>query len=377
MPVAYRQRWGHRWPLIALVTLLAGSGCRGATEPASEDFGAAFDRMWSEFDVTYPYFEFKGIDWDAIRAAWRDEAAASPDLTTFLGVIRQVLAPLRDVHVVLESPNGARSPTYTSTAFVNWDRDAWLASIAGAGWVQAAPNLGSGRMDGVAYMAIGSWNSQQFMVAQVDQILEQFRNEPSLIIDVRPNGGGNDQLALAVAERFTTQPFVGAWVRYRSGPDHDDLGPLQPRNLTPRGAWQFSGQVIVLAGRGCASSNEHFISAMRELPNVTIVGDTTAGATANPAPFALTAGWKVWISRWMAYTADQKIIEWNGIPPDVVVPATAEDFAAGRDPVLEYALQALTTGGPAHQSSRPASAPAPRQRAAGTSRLRAQLRSSS
>jgi hypothetical protein len=48
------------------------------------------------------------------------------------------------------------------------------------------------------------------------------------------------------------------------------------------------------------------------------------------------------VSRWIEYTADNQVIEDNGIAPDVFVTATASDFASGRDPVLDWALNHLT-----------------------------------
>ena len=84
---------------------------------------------------------------------------------------------------------------------------------------------------------------------------------------------------------------------------------------------------------------ESFISAMGEIPTVTVIGDTTGGSTGNPEFFPLRDGWSYAVPRWMAYTADLRVIEWNGIPPDILVPVTREDFAAGRDPVLEFALE--------------------------------------
>ena len=111
-----------------------------------------------------------------------------------------------------------------------------------------------------------------------------------------------------------------------------------PRVLNPRGPWQYTGSVLLLIGQRCASSNESFIAAMRELPNVTLAGDRTAGATANPGTFALAGGWTYTVSRWVEYTADNQVIEDIGISPRVAVPASAGDFAQGRDPVLDWAL---------------------------------------
>jgi C-terminal processing protease CtpA/Prc len=77
---------------------------------------------------------------------------------------------------------------------------------------------------------------------------------------------------------------------------------------------------------------------MRELPNVTLVGDRTGGASGNPATFPLAAGWAYTVSRWIAYTADNQVIEDVGISPREFVPASSADFAEGRDPVLDWAL---------------------------------------
>jgi hypothetical protein len=38
-----------------------------------------------------------------------------------------------------------------------------------------------------------------------------------------------------------------------------------------------------------------------------------------------------------------QVIEDKGIAPAIAVPATVEDFQAGRDPVLDYALVKLPT----------------------------------
>ena len=98
--------------------------------------------------------------------------------------------------------------------------------------------------------------------------------------------------------------------------------------------------VLLLIGRGCVSSNETFIAAMRELPNVTLVGDRTAGASASPGTFPLAGGWTYTVSRWIAYTADNQVIEDVGISPRVFVTASPGDLIEGRDPVLDWALNA-------------------------------------
>ncbi|MEX0692564.1 MAG: S41 family peptidase [Gemmatimonadales bacterium] len=317
-------------PLVA--TLICGSRTLGP-----DDFSRGFDRFWETLDRTYPYFGVKGVDWDALRAEFRPQVAAVQDATELVALLAKLAAPLRDVHVFFTSPTGRHVPTYTPVAFVNWDLDVWRASLAGAGWTQVAPNLGYARIAGVPYILMAAWNRDQFTAAQVDGILERFRAAPGLILDVRPNGGGSDELALDVAGRFTASSVVVESYQFRDGRNHDDFGNPVLRTLRPRGPWTFAGRVVVLSGRGVYSSNETFIAAMRELPNVTIMGDTTGGATGNPGRHDLLEGWRFSTSRWLARTADGIVIEGQGIPPDVHVPATPEDRVARRDPVLDRA----------------------------------------
>ena len=43
---------------------------------------------------------------------------------------------------------------------------------------------------------------------------------------------------------------------------------------------------------------------MREFPNVTLAGDTTVGASGNPAFYDLGGGWQYSVSRWIETTAN-------------------------------------------------------------------------
>jgi C-terminal processing protease CtpA/Prc len=226
-------------------------------------------------------------------------------------------------------------------AFVNWDRAVWQQYIARAGWTQGQVDWGHGVLDGVPYIAIGGWNATSIRAADFDAAFERYRNSPALILDVRMNGGGMDSLAFEIAGRFIRSPINAGYVRYRNGPGHTDFGAPVQRTVSPRGPWQYSGTVLLLMGRRCASSNESFIMAMGQLPNVTLVGERTAGSTGNPTTFPLAGGWSYTVSRWIEYTTDNQIIEDNGISPDVLVTATAGDFASGRDPVLDFAVNRL------------------------------------
>lgn len=334
-----RQRSGHCLLLSILLPalLLVGCGDDAPTRSASGLYVDDFDRFWQRFDRGYSYFAYKGIDWNAAYETYRPRAEAVTSTQELVALLREMVAPLRDLHVYFRGPEGHHS-TYVSPYRHNFDGTV-LARYLGAGdWRRHGSFWGTAVFDDVPYLSISSWRAGSLEIGDFDAVLEDLRDAPALVFDVRANDGGSDGLAFRVAGRFTSQRVLAEYTHYRAGPEHTDFTPLTARYLSPRGTWQYEGRVALLVGRGCFSSNESFISAMREIATVTVLGDTTGGATGNPQIHDLRDGWTYSVPRWIAYTADERVIEWNGIPPDILVPATPEDFAAGRDRVLEYAL---------------------------------------
>lgn len=294
--------------------------------------------MWARYDRIYAEFDYKGVNWDSLRTVYRPSAVSASSEADLAAAVGSMLGSLRDVHAWLTDPSGHVVATYEPTAFVNWRQDVWLQYLPRLAWRQVRTNLGFGTIGAVPYVAVGQWNPSQISIGAIDSIVDLFRTAPGFIIDVRMNGGGDNSLAYAMAERFYDADRTAGYVQYRNGPRHSDLTPLTATTLSPRGPWQFSKPVLVLSGRGCFSSTEDFLSAMQVLPNVTIAGDTSGGGSGNPETDALGGGWTYTIPRWLAYTAGKQIVEWRGIAPAVHVGATAIDLAAGHDAVLDYAI---------------------------------------
>ncbi len=326
--------------LVALAALtLAASACGGdVSAPESEPLITSFDRMWLTVDREYSYFGYKGIDWVEVRRQYRPRAEAARSTEELIGIVREALATLRDVHVWVLSPGGGVVPTYQPVSRRNWS-PAMLATLRQrAGWEDASQVVGGGDVDGLPVIAISSFANGRFDVADFDRLLEGHRNAPALVLDVRMNGGGNDALAYRVAGRFTTVGRVGGYYQFRSGLRHDAFTTMTPRAVAPRGSWQFTRPVVLLTGRGAFSATEGFVSAMRGMPNVTVVGDTTGGGSGNPSVYPLREGYGVSVSRWIEYTAERQPIEWRGIAPDSVVSFGDAAVVAGDDETLAAAL---------------------------------------
>ena len=127
--------------------------------------------------------------------------------------------------------------------------------------------------DNIGYIRIRGWG--RFAPEEFDQLLEPLREKPSLILDVRDNGGGSDALADKVVARFLTQPVLAS-VSFQRRPG-TNLYEKIVFTVAPRGPWRYAGRVAVLTNAGCASACEHFVSGMFEA-GALLVGTPTTGA---------------------------------------------------------------------------------------------------
>ena len=337
--VVWRIADRSRHCLVAAALVVAAACGGNSSQPtaptgtAPTDVVAQFEELWTTFDRNYSYFDHKHIDWNALKAEFAPRVAGATQ-TQLVTLVQEMLGRLHDQHVVLT--NGSTTlRTYVPNYSFNWDDSVWQQYLARVN-AQVRGAAISAAFNGVPYIAVQSWNPSRVSVSDLDAFLDAFRDRPVLILDVRMNPGGNDQPAFDFAGRFATSTTTSGFVQFRNGPGHSDFTPRQARTFSPRGSFQFTRPVLLLIGRFCASSNESFIAAMQQLPQVTLIGDTTGGTTANAQTFMLGGGWSYTVSRWIEYTANGQVIEDQGIAPSIAV--SAADFQSGRDPVLDYAI---------------------------------------
>lgn len=89
------------------------------------------------------------------------------------------------------------------------------------------------------------------------------------------------------------------------------------------------------------SSNEAFIAMMDQIPQVTLMGANTRGASGNPTVLELEHGITLSLPRWITYLADQQPLEPNGITPDVVFKPDEDAFSGTNDDLLQAAMARL------------------------------------
>jgi C-terminal processing protease CtpA/Prc len=189
--------------------------------------------------------------------------------------------------------------------------------------------------DRVGYIRIRGWGG--FSSAEFDKLLDPLRDKPCLIVDVRDNGGGADDLAETVIGRFITRKVVASISFQRQA--GTDTYEKFINVVEPRGPWCYPGKVAVLTNEGCASACEHFVSGMFEA-GALLVGTPTIGACGWSKEIDLPVGVTLRCS--LTFPLHGKMPSpLHGIEPHHLVTPTIEDIRAGRDTVLEEAMALL------------------------------------
>lgn len=171
--------------------------------------------------------------------------------------------------------------------------------------------------------------------------LKAHKAAPGVIVDLRQNPGGEAlALARALGEFFPHSVSMGRFVRRN--------GMNEPLRASPGlvGA-RYAGPVVVLVSESSGSSSEIFAYAIQQQKRGVVLGTKTSGAVLGAETGSLPGGGELQISVRNYLAADGKRLEGVGVVPDVEVPTRIEDIRAGRDPVLEAALERLAAA-PAH-----------------------------
>ncbi len=344
---------------------------------------ANFEALWRMFDRNYGSFIPKRIDWDLLYRVYRPKVTSRTSDRDLFEVMSRLLEHLNDNHVKVQS---RRPPRFFRSGILgNLNRDARgrpipigynipdfsldlvkvkylrsrfeerlpgtkLAAYFGGDF----PLYTFGRLKrDVGYFHIRNFDEVERTAAVVDELVTEFRKARGLIVDIRGNGGGWDPVAKAIADRFADTRRLYMVTRTRNGPRHDDFTPPRYWYTEPKGPHPFTRPVILLTHRWSISAADCFALAMRELPHVTNLGEFTSGAYSDEYWDTLPNGWMVSIPNKLYLDAAGRSWEGIGTPPDVRLVNTREDIAAGRDRVLEAALELLMAGPPRRREAKP------------------------
>ena len=309
-----------------------------------------FNSMWTTVDENYSFFDLKGIDWDAVYAANRPRVENGMRRDSLFNVLADMLFVLRDGHVNLQAGfDLARNWDWYLDFPQNFDYTVIERNYLGDDYEITGP-FKHRAIDSIGYIYYESFEDD-FSESIVDYLVTLYASRinsnddtlifKGLIIDVRDNGGGSIGNVNTLASRFTDERrHVQNWL-YKDGPGHNDFTDPVKKYIDPEGEFQYIGApVVVLTNRSCYSATNFFVQIMKNFPNVVVMGDNTGGGGGLPINRELPNGWTYRFSSTVTTTVAGENIE-NGVAPDIRVDITEEDQQAGRDTILEAALELI------------------------------------
>jgi C-terminal processing protease CtpA/Prc len=103
----------------------------------------------------------------------------------------------------------------------------------------------------------------------------------------------------------------------------------------------YKGKVVILVNEITQSQAEYTTMALRQAPQATVIGSTTAGADGNVSPMILPGNLRTMISGIGVFYPDGRETQRVGIVPDVEVRPTIHGIREGRDEALEKAIELI------------------------------------
>jgi hypothetical protein len=297
----------------------------------------ALDELMKLLPGTYSYYDLRVRSWDKLLHTNESAILAAKTTRGWARRVAKMLAPTEDIHMHLEVGGhffGVGSRSVDSLFHSKLLSNYFPTQSAGDG-------LQGRTQDGIGYLMIPNWTDAHGIDA-IESALANLRDCKAMIVDVRPNAGGDELLARRVAAWFVDGFKVYGKHRFRVRAGKDGFDPVVDRAIEGNkdADRRISVPIVVLTSRYVMSSNESFVLMMKQAKDCTVVGQKTFGSSGNPRPHPLSNGVTIFVPSWQDMRLDGTCFEGEGLAPDVEVKAETKDFEV-KDPILEKALANL------------------------------------
>lgn len=339
--------------ILFIIILFTFTACEKTLLPEAEENTILnnFDYFWQDYSDHYANFRVKNVDWQAQYDLYRPQLDENSSEADLYRVIAEMMDGLNDGHVSIFTGDASfpffeSGPAFKLSQqgledFINIEVVKSYLEVEIAA-IQDDEIIHGLLSDNIGYIYIGTmYDNLAFWEEVMDGIMKDLEATKAIIIDLRNNGGGEDEAGRLIASYFTDAEAPYMKVRYKNGPNPNDFEAVRVWSIAPSKGTPYTNPIVMLTDRYTISAGETFGLALKTLPQIIHVGDTTNAAFSDTIERELPNRWQYRIP--VSEVTDQNDVSWEGIGliPDVVIRNDVTELQNGIDRMLEQAIEVL------------------------------------
>lgn len=299
-----------------------------------------FEALWTTIDQHYCFFDEKGVDWQEVHDRYAPLITDRMSSQQLFRVCSDMINELHDGHTNLSAPFATSYyRKWWSDYPQNFNERIIQQYYFNFNYTQLGAFTYGTLPENIGYIRYSTFSSG-IGAGNLDYLLQYFNSAQALIIDVRDNGGGNLTNVETLVSRFITERKLAGYIIHKNGPGHDDFDEPYAYYIDPAyGHIAWTKPVAVLTNRSTFSAANNFVSIMKSIPGVAIIGATTGGGSGMPFSSELPNGWGIRFSACSILDPDGKTTE-SGVEPTegCAVDMDRFDEINGHDTILDFAI---------------------------------------
>lgn len=195
---------------------------------------------------------------------------------------------------------------------------------------------------------IGYIDPSSLEKGDLEKLMKNFRDTDGIIVDLRhyPSTVITYLLSEYIIPTQKVFSYIGLPNQAIPGAFYNlemmtGKGILKEQQNDIRTFYQYTGKVIILMDEGSQSQSEFAIMALRQAPNATVVGNPSIGADGNVVKVSLPGRVIFGMSSLGVYTPEGGQTQRCGLKPDIECYQTLEGIIAGKDELIEKAIELI------------------------------------
>ncbi|MGV2871749.1 serine hydrolase [Colwellia sp. E150_009] len=362
--------------------------CKTDNLLAQTDLATNFEFLWHTMNDYYAFFELRDIDWQGVYEEYRPQVTSTTTKHQFFEMMEEIFSQFGDGHLSLSDGEEYESDGTAFNGFIlevlrselvdaeDDFEEAWrnlktyndhvLTTLLqehklysheesdAIRWGKLSDNIGYIRVDRVQNINVkgeqeeaDNFLEQLTLISQdlidTDTIMQialaDIGTSDALIIDLRFNGGGYDNVSLKIASYFSHSAQIIGTKKTRNKYFESAEYPL---NIAKSPIEAYTKPIYVITGRSTGSGGEVLSMALKALPQTTLIGEATNGSVSDILEHSLPNGWVLSLSHEVYTDVEGTNIESIGVTPDVEMPVYAsQDLMYVSNTPIDYILQKI------------------------------------